>query len=73
LLTGLSQLPAVKKNNTRACCALFAKLLQQYPDYVTLGLVDYRGTIVASARPFDLNVNLADQAYIRRALRTGIS
>jgi hypothetical protein len=71
LLTGLSQLSAVKENNTKTCTELFGRLLQQYPDYVNLGMIDYGGNIISSALQSDVGVNLSHHAYIRRALRTG--
>ena len=71
LLTGLSRLPAVQEMNTKACTELFGKLLEQYPYYVNLGMIDSGGNIVASGLQSDVQANLSDQAYIRRALRTG--
>lgn len=71
LLTGLSRIPAVQEMNTKACRELFEKLLEQYPYYVNLGMIDSGGNIVASGLQSDVQVNLSDQAYIRRALRTG--
>jgi HAMP domain-containing protein len=71
LLTGLSQLREVRELNTKVCSELFGKLLAQYPDYVNIGLIDDGGNIISSGKQSDVHVNLADQAYLRRALRTG--
>lgn len=71
LLTGLSRLPAVQEMNTKECRLLFEKLLEQYPYYVNLGMIDSTGNIVASGRQAGVQINLSDQAYFRRAMRTG--
>jgi len=69
LLVGLARLPEVRKRDARSCSALFADLLNQYRMYANIGAVDPRGSVFCSALP-SRPVNLADRAYIRRALET---
>jgi two-component system sensor histidine kinase UhpB len=71
LLTGLSQLREVREGNYEGSRELFVNLLKQYPYYVDFGTIDDNGDIACSGRQSDTPVHLEDQAYIRRALRTG--
>ena len=71
LLTGLSQLREIREGDYEASRELFVNLLKQYPYYVDLGMIDDEGNIACSGRQFEAPVNLEDQAYVQRALRTG--
>ena len=71
LLTGLSQLREIREGDYEASRELFVNLLKQYPYYVDFGTIDDNGDIACSGRQSDTPVHLEDQAYIRRALRTG--
>jgi PAS domain S-box-containing protein len=71
MLSALSQLKEVKELNTKECSALFEKLLAQYRDYVNIGLIDDGGNIICSGTQFDMPVDSAHHAYVRRALKTG--
>ncbi|QIB66799.1 PDC sensor domain-containing protein [Kineobactrum salinum] len=54
----------------RSCDRVLAKLLQNYPHYANLGVVDLDGSIRCSALPLPTSTNLADRSYFRRALDT---
>ena len=71
LLTGLSQLREIREGDYEASKELFVNLLKQYPYYVDLGMIDDEGNIACSGRQSEAPVNLEDQAYVQRALRTG--
>ncbi|MEM2126061.1 MAG: GAF domain-containing protein [Candidatus Methanosuratincola sp.] len=68
LLLTLAHLPAVQSEDPSACSSLFAKLLQQYPQYSNLAVVSPRGEITCSALPNPVPVSLAGQPYIQRAI-----
>jgi signal transduction histidine kinase/HAMP domain-containing protein len=69
LLIALAQLPEVRKQDSKACNALFAGLLKQFPLYVSLGAVDARGNSFCSAIPISKSVSAADRAYFQRAVQ----
>ena len=71
LLTGLALTSEVRELNTKACSAVFQKLLAEYPDYVNIGLIDGGGNIICSGTPFTVPINPTHHAYIMRALKTG--
>lgn len=70
LLGGLARVPEVRTHDSRACSRLFADLLTQYRAYANLGAVTPKGELFCSGLPRSRPVNLADRAYIRRALAT---
>ncbi|HWR21149.1 MAG TPA: PAS domain S-box protein [Verrucomicrobiae bacterium] len=70
LLIVLSSLPVVRAHDARACDAYLAALLKQYPRYANLGMVTPDGDVVCSALPLPGPINLADRAYVRRAVET---
>ena len=69
LLIALAQLPEVRKQDSKACNALFASLLKQFPLYVSLGAVDAKGNSFCSAIPISKSVSAADRAYFQRAVQ----
>jgi signal transduction histidine kinase len=68
LLLTLAHLPAIQTDDFSACSALFAKLLEQYPQYSNLVVVSPIGEITCSALPNLNSVKLSEQAYIQRAI-----
>ncbi|MEH6575567.1 MAG: adenylate/guanylate cyclase domain-containing protein [Amphritea sp.] len=72
LLAALAYLPAVKRQDSAACSALFADFLRLYPFYTNLGAADLEGDIYCSALRMTRPVNLADRSYAIDALRTGV-
>jgi PAS domain S-box-containing protein len=70
LLASLAHAPEVSGSDPAVCNALFATLLQGYPVYLNLGVIQPDGTLVCSAMPFSTPVNVSDRAYFRRALET---
>ena len=48
LLFALAQLPEVRDDNAEACSTLLARLLNQYPQYVLLGVIAQDGTLLCS-------------------------
>jgi hypothetical protein len=70
LLASLVHAPEVSGHEPATCSALLATLLQGYPAYLNLGVIQPDGTLVCSALPFRAPVNVSDRAYFRRALET---
>jgi len=69
LLIALAQLPEVRKQDSEACNALFARLLKQIPLYVSLGAVDVEGNPFCSAIPISKSFNVADRTYFQGAVQ----
>ncbi len=70
LFETLSDVPAVRARDSRACNSLFASLLLRNPRYVNILAADPRGNIFASATPIG-QINAADRKYFREAVATG--
>jgi signal transduction histidine kinase len=68
LLFALAQLSEVRSTDPTACSALF-ELLNQYPQYVLLGVVARDGDLSCSTLPISDPVNLADRSYFQRVLQ----
>jgi PAS domain S-box-containing protein len=69
-LTVLSHLPEVKGGNWGACNTLFNQLLEQYPVYANLGVIDTNGILRCSGLPVSGPMDLSDRAYFKRTLTT---
>lgn len=70
LLFAMAQLAEVRGGNPDSCSAFFAQLLQQYPQYLTLGVISPDGHIFCSAYPPSGPPNVADQPYFQQVLET---
>ncbi len=68
LLVALAHLREVRLHESLPCSRLFARVLEQYPLYLNLGAVKPDGELFCSALPVPEPTNLADRAYVRRAL-----
>lgn len=69
LLAGLAQLPAVRRRNSGACNAIFARLLIQYPRYSNIGATDAEGNVFCSAVPPNRPLNIGARTGFRRTLQ----
>ncbi len=56
LLTTLSRLPEVRSEDPGACSALFAGLLEEFPQYANLGAISPNGEVFCSGYPFSGSV-----------------
>lgn len=70
LLITLARLPVVQRMDPTACAALFADLLPQYPQYSNIAVVQPSGEVSCSALPQTAPLNLSDQEYFQRTLKT---
>jgi PAS domain S-box-containing protein len=68
LLTGLSQVPAIRVLNVAVCGQLLAGILRESSRYTNLAVVTPTGAIVCSGVPLVGPVNVADQSYFRQTL-----
>ncbi len=69
LLMTIAQLEEVKQQNVEACVELFRNLLNNYPFYSNLFLVDGEGRVVASGLPWEKGLNLRNRPEFEAALR----
>ena len=70
LLFALAQLPEVHGADRDACSVFFARLLNQYPQYALLGVIEPDGDLLCSAFPTSGPANLADRSFFQRVLET---
>lgn len=70
LLKLLAQLPVIRQGKSAECNKLLANLLQQYPSYATLGVLDSQGKVICNALIYSGEVNAADRTYFQRAMQT---
>ncbi|MBN1579138.1 MAG: GAF domain-containing protein, partial [Anaerolineae bacterium] len=70
LLFALAQLPEMRGPDPDSCSGFLARLLDQYPHYVLLGVIGVDGEVLCSAPLAQGRVNLADRAYFQRARQT---
>jgi signal transduction histidine kinase len=69
LLSALAQLPAVREGDAKSCSELFAKLLNQYPVYVNLGVSRADGAVFCSASPLTQPVNVSSFTWFQRVMQ----
>jgi signal transduction histidine kinase/HAMP domain-containing protein len=70
LLFALAQLPEVHGTDPATCSAFLARLLNQYPQYALLGVIERDGDLACSAPFAEGPVRLADRVYFQRTLQT---
>lgn len=71
MLSGLSQLPVVRRGKPAPCSAHLSTLLTHNPGYYTnLGVTKPDGEVVCSARPIPNSSNLAAHPYFRHAVES---
>jgi len=66
----LSQLEEIRRVDVSRCSDLLGRQLARFPIYSNLGAVLTNGDVVCSALPRNGSTNLADRAYISKALAT---
>ena len=67
-LTVLSLLSEIQSLEGAKVSAIFKSIIWQNKGYHNLSLVNLDGTIVASAKPFSIDVNLGDRKHVREAI-----
>jgi signal transduction histidine kinase len=67
LLLALSQLPAVRLQDTDSCSEHFTALKSQYANYTLLAAADTQGRVFCSSAP-TTNSSVADQPFFTRAM-----
>ena len=72
LLLTLARLSEVRNDDSAACSSLFAKLLEQFPQYANLGVVKPSGAVICSGVPLQKPVSFADRGYFHSALNEHI-
>lgn len=68
MLRAVALMPEVRTGSAQDCQRLLAALLDEYPIYLNIGVIDLDGGVRCSALPYDSSVDLSDRSYFRRAL-----
>jgi PAS domain S-box-containing protein len=69
LLFALAQLPEVHDGNPGTCSTLLARLLEQYPQYVLLGVIARDGTLLCSTLPPDGSESVGGRDFFGHLLQ----
>jgi signal transduction histidine kinase len=69
VLIALSELPAIKARDSRACSGYLSTLKQRFPAFLTFVIVDVKGQSICSTNGGSENV--ADRPYFAEVTRTG--
>ena len=72
LVTALAFLPEVQSRNAQATERILVRLLEQNPQYATIGIGDAAGASWASAIPGEGPLSMAGRRYYDNAVRTGL-
>jgi PAS domain S-box-containing protein len=70
LLVTFTQLPPVRSSNWAECSRLLADLNQQFPNYVSLGVIAPNGDLQCSSLPITRPVNLSDRLHFQLVRQT---
>ncbi len=68
ILSTLSQAPTIQAMDTNTSSAVLKSVLRKNPDYSNFALVDLKGNVIASGKPFT-ETNLADRKHIKEAIK----
>jgi PAS domain S-box-containing protein len=66
----VSQIPEVQPGNSVACSALFSDLSKQDLPYANFGVAALNGNIICSDRPLLDTLNVAEQSWFQKAIKT---
>ena len=69
ILSGLSDLPAVRNYDVAACNAYFASFNKHLPMYANIAAVKPNGDVFCSAIPLHEKLNLSDRSYFQTAMQ----
>ncbi|CCE11773.1 putative Sensor protein [Bradyrhizobium sp. STM 3843] len=69
VLIALSELPAIKERDSRACSGYLSTLKGRFPAFLTFIIVDMKGQSICTTN--GQSVNVADRSYFTEAMRTG--
>ncbi len=71
VLVALSELPAIRAEDSKACNAYLAAMQQRFPAFLTFIVTDVNGEAFCDTNLGHRTVNVATRAYFSRALKTG--
>lgn len=72
VLIALSEVPAIKAKDSKACNAYLAAVKQQYPAFITFLAADMNGRSFCNTTVGDASVvNVAARPYFARVMKTG--
>ena len=70
VLVALSELPAIKAKDVKACSAYLSTIEQRYPAFLTFVVVDMKGQSFCTTDDYG-SVNVSSRAYFNDAIATG--
>jgi signal transduction histidine kinase/HAMP domain-containing protein len=70
VLLALSRLNTMRKGDSQACNSQLSELIEEYPLYTNLGVVNLNGDLVCSARAVVKPINIADRPYFIKAVQS---
>jgi PAS domain S-box-containing protein len=71
VLVALSEFPAIKARDSKACNAYLAAMQQRFPAFLTFMVTDVNGVTFCETNLDDKAVNVSTRAYFARAIKTG--
>ena len=71
VLIALSRLTTMRDGDSQACNRQLSELIEEYPLYTNLGVVNLNGDLICSARAVVKPINIADRAYFAKAVQSG--
>src|SRR5690349_16481602 len=71
VLITLSELPAIKSQDAKACNTYLAAMKQRFPEFLTFLVTDLDGVAFCDSRGATNPVNVSSRPYFVNALKTG--
>jgi signal transduction histidine kinase len=71
VLIALSELPAIKAGDSKACNAYLAGMKQRFPEFLTFIVTDLNGVATCTSRTGHVILDVSSRAYFVSAAKTG--
>jgi signal transduction histidine kinase len=69
-LVALVRLTEVQQSDTPSCAALLTRLLEEYPRYDNIGVLDLEGRVVCSAEPAPPQLRTSDEPWFKHTIKS---
>jgi signal transduction histidine kinase len=69
-LVALARLTEVQQPDTPSCASLLTSLLDEYPRYGNIGVVDLEGRVVCSAEPAPPQLRTSDEPWFKHTIKS---
>lgn len=70
VLGSLPENPLISLDNVDVCNETLSRVMEYYPEYYNLGVINRQGLVVCSGLPFEGPVDVSDRVYFQKALQT---